>query len=224
MACKIAYHVGRRPGRLTRWLTGMLSIDETGISIDGPAPYRADFSEIHWLGVPGDRGSGYIGIGSSPPVFLRRIRRNLFGFILVIAKRANRNLYAQLHERVGGPERCAVCGCDLRLPGLPCPQCAMRRNRLRLIAACELATLLGLYVGSYYHLSRRGMQEAKQYNMRGFLYVPAGEVFETQDLSGHYFRMRLYAPVNWLDRTLFGSEGPVVCILFGLSKQDEPGP
>jgi hypothetical protein len=76
--------------------------------------------------------------------------------------------------------------------------------------------LLVPYVGSYYHLSRRGMQEARPYNMQGFFYVPADEVWTTQDLSRHYFRMHLYAPLNWLDQTLFGGDGPVRGITWGL--------
>jgi hypothetical protein len=62
------------------------------------------------------------------------------------------------------------------------------------------------------------MEEAKVYRMRGFLYVPADELFATRDLSQHYFRVGLYAPLNWLDQTLFGGDEPVRCILWGLSK------
>jgi hypothetical protein len=225
MRCKVAYHVGKRPRRLTRWLTGILSIDDTGLRIDGPVAYRVDFSEVQWLDAPGKHGRFYIGVGSSPALFFTRIIYNLFGVIQVIHRPMNQRLYAELHNRVAGLGRCAVCGCEVRLSALPCPQCAAgggpvgrSRFRLRLLAACALALLLGAYVGSYYHLSRRGMREAKEYNMKGFLYAPANEVFETRDLSGHYFRMRLYAPLNWLDRTLFGGHGPVRHITWGLSK------
>jgi hypothetical protein len=62
------------------------------------------------------------------------------------------------------------------------------------------------------------MEEAKVYHMRGFLYIPADELFATRDMSQHYFRMRLYAPLNWLDQTLFGADGPVRGITWELSK------
>jgi hypothetical protein len=62
------------------------------------------------------------------------------------------------------------------------------------------------------------MREAKVYGMKGFLYVPAAEAFETQDISRHYALSRLYAPLNEVDQALFGADGPVRCILFGLSK------
>jgi hypothetical protein len=81
--------------------------------------------------------------------------------------------------------------------------------------------LLGLftaYVGSYYHLSRRGMQQARLYGMKGFLYEPAEEVFAKQDLSRHHTLARLYAPLNWLDQTLLGADGPVAGFTWGLSK------
>jgi hypothetical protein len=37
-------------------------------------------------------------------------------------------------------------------------------------------------------------------------------------LPGRHFRVCLYAPLNWLDRTLFGSDGPARGIRWGLSK------
>jgi hypothetical protein len=92
------------------------------------------------------------------------------------------------------------------------------RRRLWLLLVLIVTFLFVPYVGSYYHLSRRGMEEAKAYHMKGFLYVPADEAFTRRDLSQHYFLMRLYAPLNWLDQTLFGSDGPVRGITWRLSK------
>jgi hypothetical protein len=89
---------------------------------------------------------------------------------------------------------------------------------LRLLLAAAFAALLILYWDSYILLSRRGMREAKQYHMEGFLYVPAEEAFRTRDLSRHYALARLYAPANWLDQTLFRADGPVSGITWGLSK------
>ncbi len=96
-------------------------------------------------------------------------------------------------------------------------EAAPKRPRFRLLKLIAVFLLI-LYVGSYYHLSRRGMEEAKLCSMRGFLYVPVAEACAKQDLSEHYFRMRLYAPLNWLDHTLFGSDEPGRCLLWGLSK------
>jgi hypothetical protein len=92
------------------------------------------------------------------------------------------------------------------------------RFRFWLLVTLVVGLLLGVYVGTYYHLSRRGMQEARKYHLAGFLYVPAEEVFTTKDLSRHHFRAGLYAPLNWLDRTFFGGTGPVRSITWGLSK------
>jgi hypothetical protein len=202
----------------------MLSIDDTGLRIDGPVPYRADFSEVQWLDAPGKHGRCYVGVGSSPALFVTPIILNLFGVIQVFHQPLMQTLPAELHNRMVGLVRCAVCGCKVRPSALPCPQCAAdgpvgrSRFRLRLLAACAFALLLVPYVGSYYHLSRRGMREAKVCGLKGFLYAPANEVFETRDLSRHYFRMRLYAPLNWLDRTLFGGDGPIGGFTWGLSK------
>jgi hypothetical protein len=82
-----------------------------------------------------------------------------------------------------------------------------------------LWALLLLYVGSYDHLSQRGMREAKQYNMKGFYYESVEEVVaKGGDLSRHEALMRLYAPLNWLDRKLFGRMGPGGGMTLGLSK------
>jgi hypothetical protein len=94
------------------------------------------------------------------------------------------------------------------------------RFRLWFLVTSVLAVPLVLYVQSYYRLSRRGMREAREYHMEGFLYVPADEVLRTRDLSRHYALALLYAPANLLDETLFGAPGPVRGITWGLSKQD----
>jgi len=88
-----------------------------------------------------------------------------------------------------------------------------------LFVVLTMAAVLMAYVGSYYQLSRRGLREAKAQGMEGFLYVPIAEAFATKDLSKHYFRARIYAPLNWVDQKVFGGEGPIGCILWELSKR-----
>ena len=86
------------------------------------------------------------------------------------------------------------------------------------LVGAVLAGMFLVYAGSYYHLSRRGLAEAPTYGLDdAFLYVPAHEVFATEDLSGHYFRCRIFAPLNWLDRHLFGGPHPIGGIMFRLS-------
>lgn len=92
------------------------------------------------------------------------------------------------------------------------------RRRWRLLAIVAVLTLFAAYVGSYHHLSRRGMREAKAYGMKGFLYEPAEEVFAKQDLSRHHALAWLYAPLNCVDQEVFGADGPVRGITWGFSK------
>src|SRR5262245_49745157 len=92
-----------------------------------------------------------------------------------------------------------------------------RRRRRRFVLVMVLA-LFAAYVGSYYDVSRRGMREAMQYNMCGFLYVPVDEIAASHDLSHHYTLMEIYSPLNAIDRNLFGTPGPVRGMTFGLSK------
>jgi hypothetical protein len=77
-----------------------------------------------------------------------------------------------------------------------------------------LAAFVLAYLGSYYRLSRRGLREAAEYGLAGFLYVPYQEAAEHEDLSRHYVLMTWYAPLNWLDRSLFGSPGATICIIW----------
>jgi hypothetical protein len=97
------------------------------------------------------------------------------------------------------------------------PHFSWRRSRFW-IAGVILLLLLVAYVGSYLHLSRRGMREAKPLNMPGFFYVPFEEIAEDPSLSRHYTLVQLYAPLSWLDQKLLGSKGPVQGITWGLSK------
>jgi hypothetical protein len=87
----------------------------------------------------------------------------------------------------------------------------------RMLLAVALTAVVMAYVGSYYRLSRRGMREAAEYGIAGFLYVPFEEAAEHEDLSRHYALMTVYAPLNWLDRALLGAPGPTVCIMWRLS-------
>jgi hypothetical protein len=65
------------------------------------------------------------------------------------------------------------------------------------------------YIGTYCHLSRRGMAEAAEYELAGFLYVPTDDVLASEDLSLHHQRCTLFAPANWGDHHVFGGPSPV---------------
>ncbi len=95
------------------------------------------------------------------------------------------------------------------------------RARWQLPRLLLLAVGLALgvaYVGSYGHLSRRGMREAERYGMKGFLYISVKEACEKKDLSRHHALAVLYTPLNWVDRTLLGAAGPGCGFTWGLSK------
>src|SRR5260370_32104007 len=208
MRCKVVYRIDhQRPGRLTRASTGILFVDDTGIRIEGPVPYRAEFSEVQWLNITNRIGLFYIGIGSSPPVFVTPMLCSLFGFIRVISPQRNERVYAELRRRVAGLGRCADCGCHVRQSAEPCPRCAAgesragrTRGRLGFLVNCALALLLFLYVRVYYHLSRRGYAEGDQYHMHGFYY------FLPEDSDAwrlkNYGCVYLFWPINVVDRWL----------------------
>lgn len=80
------------------------------------------------------------------------------------------------------------------------------------------------YLGTYYQLRQRGIAEAAEYEMDGFLYAPIEDVFASEDLSVHYKRMRIFAPANWIDRNFFGGPGPIRGIMFHISAETRHGP
>ena len=78
----------------------------------------------------------------------------------------------------------------------------------RPLALLVFTSLAIVYVGSYYYLSRRGMREAKAHDIDGFLYIPCDEAFITKDFTRHNRLDSFYAPLNWIDRRLFGGTEP----------------
>lgn len=87
----------------------------------------------------------------------------------------------------------------------------------RMMIAVTFTAVAMSYVSSYYGLSRRGMREAVDYGIPGFLYVPVEEAAKHEDLSWHYALMIFYAPLNCLDRSLFGAPAPAICVMWRLS-------
>jgi hypothetical protein len=208
---------------LTPCSVGVLSTDDTGVRIDGPAPYRAEYSQIPWLGITSRAGLFHIGIGTSPPVFVTPILCSLFGVVRIISTPLNAALYNELHRRVGELSRCAACGCHVRPSAVPCLPCAAgapragrSRGRLRFLVTCAGALALALYVGSYYGLSRRGYAEADQWNLKGFYY------FSPEDSDAwrrkNYACVYLFWPLNAVDRCLGSGRYPASEPLWRLGK------
>ena len=102
MHFRVAYRIGEPTGWLTRASAGVLDIDDAGLRIDGPVPYRAAFSEIQWLKFTRRGGLARIAIGSSPTAFVTRSVFNLLRVIWVVDPHRDEALYAELYRRVGG--------------------------------------------------------------------------------------------------------------------------
>jgi hypothetical protein len=77
--------------------------------------------------------------------------------------------------------------------------------------------LVFAYIGSYYRVSRQGMHEAAEYGIEGILYVPFKEASAEECLARHYALAIVYAPLNWLDRKIFGAPGPALCFMSRLT-------
>lgn len=92
------------------------------------------------------------------------------------------------------------------------------RFRLRsMMVAILIVAMVLAYVASYVQLSRRGMREANEYGLDGFLYVPCAEASASEDLTRHWWLALFYSPANWADRQFFGGQGPVESIMWRLS-------
>jgi hypothetical protein len=80
--------------------------------------------------------------------------------------------------------------------------------------------LLFAYVGTYYRLSRRGIPEAMEHSEHAFAYVPIGDIDSSvptrvfqKNAARHFTLCVLFAPLNWLDRKLFGAPEPFICLM-----------
>lgn len=93
----------------------------------------------------------------------------------------------------------------------------MRFTVRRLILGVSLLTFSLSYVGSYYHLSRRGIREAAEYGTNQFLYVPMKEFVAKETPSKQQIFTTLYFPLNWLDQKLFGAPEPIRCFIWRLT-------
>ena len=102
---------------------------------------------------------------------------------------------------------------EIRLAGRVMRLFQARFTLRRMMIWVALAALVFSYAASYYHLSRRGMDEAAQCGMPGFLYVTLDQARESEAVSCHYALMVWYAPINWLDRTLLKGPSPVICVM-----------
>jgi hypothetical protein len=93
----------------------------------------------------------------------------------------------------------------------------MRVHTLLVLVALA-AVLLG-YAGSYYRLSRRGMREAPEYGLEGFLYVPIEPMASGDDAvwraayAKHLALMWFFMPANWLDHQVLGNPEAVECLM-----------
>jgi hypothetical protein len=87
-------------------------------------------------------------------------------------------------------------------------------NLRLMLALCVVLGLLFAYAGSYYRISRRGMREAEEFEIAGFLYIPFNQAAATHDLTPHYRLAIFFLPANWVDQFVFGAPGPTGGILW----------
>ena len=99
----------------------------------------------------------------------------------------------------------------------PYPARRLQISLWRLIILVAISSAILAYVGSYYRLSRRGMDEARDYGLPGFLYVPFAAASASEDLRPHYALAYFYSPLNWVDRAVFGVPSPWIYITWRLS-------
>lgn len=84
------------------------------------------------------------------------------------------------------------------------------------VASYVLVFLFGLYLGSYVALSRRGYDDARRYNIKGFFYFPPEDSDDWQ--FRNYTCVWLFAPLNQVDQWLGLGRPPGCAPLFRLSR------
>lgn len=91
------------------------------------------------------------------------------------------------------------------------------KRLVKAVLAVTTLVFLSAYVATYVSLRNRGLSEWRQYDSDGFLYDSADHVLKTHDLSTHEFRIWVFAPLNFVDRTFFKGPDPIRCLMFDLS-------
>jgi len=91
----------------------------------------------------------------------------------------------------------------------------------RILALFVVLPLLIAYVGSYTYLSRRGMREAETWGFKFFFYIPLDDPDVVKnELIKQSRLVTFYAPLNWIDRTLFN--GKQRCTAMDLTLAGKP--
>ena len=90
--------------------------------------------------------------------------------------------------------------------------------------AAVVGLLVGLYVGSYAVLYRRGAAEADAHGYRYFFYVPFTDIVSSRGTTRqHRVLLWLYDPVNDLHHHWFGGRDACRSITFGPSPERPDG-
>ena len=91
------------------------------------------------------------------------------------------------------------------------------RRRWTITAGILTAFSIAVYVIAYIDFRNRSVHEMKSVNMtEGMIYDTFENLERTHDLSTHYSRARIFAPLNAIDCMFFGGEPPVLGIMFDL--------
>ena len=105
----------------------------------------------------------------------------------------------------------------------PEPSRQRRLNRLAVFLSVYAFAILVAYVASYACLSPIGMRESRpQGCLDGFLYIPFEEASAKEDLTAHHRLATFYAPLNWIDREVFGGGSPILGIMWRLADETPP--
>ena len=91
------------------------------------------------------------------------------------------------------------------------------RRRWKITAGVFTAFAIAAYVIVYIDFRLRSVHEMQSVNLtEGMIYDSFENLETTHDLSTHYSRARIFAPLNAIDCMLFGGEPPVLGIMFDL--------
>ena len=122
MQCKVCYNLGQPPTRSTQLQRGLLMIDSMGLRIEGAEPAYARFDDIADLSFAREFGLFHIIVRAPTPIFITPVLVSLLGLVNIMLESWNSRVYTALHQKLGGPGRCAKCKYDMRESMLPCPE------------------------------------------------------------------------------------------------------
>jgi hypothetical protein len=120
--CRVTYHIGDEPTRLTHMHKGRLRIDDQAVTVNGIVDVTLPWDTITELGFSSGQNTARIKLQGKQTLYFLPYLISV-GQVTVWGTDRMRQVYSILHRQQGGAGKCLECGYDLRMSKGQCPDC-----------------------------------------------------------------------------------------------------